>query len=173
MRSTSSRRSDPSTSRRMLRGSPTRRGGGARSCSSQTRPALVKTYGRASTGMSRSARATISSEWPRPYTAAVSLQLMRRSTALPSAAIESASSWLPQAKLHPPPPIAHAPKPTRVIRMRSEEHTSELQSQSNLVCRLLLEKKKNRDTQIRDSYQTHRRSRVRYAQRKGSSLCTH
>src|SRR2546430_9067822 len=28
---------------------------------------------------------------------------------------------------------------------RSEEHTSELQSQSNLVCRLLLEKKKNRD----------------------------
>src|SRR2546430_12650896 len=27
---------------------------------------------------------------------------------------------------------------------RSEEHTSELQSQSNLVCRLLLEKKKDR-----------------------------
>src|SRR5688572_31570071 len=32
---------------------------------------------------------------------------------------------------------------------RSEEHTSELQSQSNLVCRLLLEKKKNL-TQIVD-----------------------
>src|SRR2546430_17457862 len=29
---------------------------------------------------------------------------------------------------------------------RSEEHTSELQSQSNLVCRLLLEKKKNAPT---------------------------
>src|SRR2546430_13132941 len=29
-------------------------------------------------------------------------------------------------------------------RPRSEEHTSELQSQSNLVCRLLLEKKKKR-----------------------------
>src|SRR2546427_1637687 len=28
------------------------------------------------------------------------------------------------------------------MRSRSEEHTSELQSQSNLVCRLLLEKKK-------------------------------
>src|SRR2546427_7957265 len=28
-------------------------------------------------------------------------------------------------------------------KIRSEEHTSELQSQSNLVCRLLLEKKKN------------------------------
>src|SRR5256886_9395070 len=31
---------------------------------------------------------------------------------------------------------------TRVVAFRSEEHTSELQSQSNLVCRLLLEKKK-------------------------------
>src|SRR5688572_31970252 len=31
--------------------------------------------------------------------------------------------------------------PTRLV-LRSEEHTSELQSQSNLVCRLLLEKKK-------------------------------
>src|SRR2546427_7861536 len=30
----------------------------------------------------------------------------------------------------------------RVVFHRSEEHTSELQSQSNLVCRLLLEKKK-------------------------------
>src|SRR2546430_11505473 len=29
------------------------------------------------------------------------------------------------------------------VQVRSEEHTSELQSQSNLVCRLLLEKKKN------------------------------
>src|SRR5688572_31947059 len=32
---------------------------------------------------------------------------------------------------------------TSTIEERSEEHTSELQSQSNLVCRLLLEKKKN------------------------------
>src|SRR2546430_8213427 len=31
----------------------------------------------------------------------------------------------------------------RIDLLRSEEHTSELQSQSNLVCRLLLEKKKN------------------------------
>src|SRR5205085_12688865 len=31
-----------------------------------------------------------------------------------------------------------------MVRARSEEHTSELQSQSNLVCRLLLEKKKNK-----------------------------
>src|SRR5688572_32569178 len=32
--------------------------------------------------------------------------------------------------------------PFLAFRERSEEHTSELQSQSNLVCRLLLEKKK-------------------------------
>src|SRR5205085_4235 len=30
----------------------------------------------------------------------------------------------------------------QMVTLRSEEHTSELQSQSNLVCRLLLEKKK-------------------------------
>src|SRR2546427_5675223 len=36
--------------------------------------------------------------------------------------------------------------------LRSEEHTSELQSQSNLVCRLLLEKKKNKSRTI---YRTH------------------
>src|SRR2546430_3966883 len=33
--------------------------------------------------------------------------------------------------------------PAHPLGERSEEHTSELQSQSNLVCRLLLEKKKN------------------------------
>src|SRR2546427_7147004 len=33
------------------------------------------------------------------------------------------------------------------VAPRSEEHTSELQSQSNLVCRLLLEKKKKRTLQ--------------------------
>src|SRR2546427_6994902 len=35
-----------------------------------------------------------------------------------------------------------------VTPMRSEEHTSELQSQSNLVCRLLLEKKKKTHVNI-------------------------
>src|SRR2546426_8777979 len=33
----------------------------------------------------------------------------------------------------------------RVVAVRSEEHTSELQSPCNLVCRLLLEKKKNNE----------------------------
>src|SRR2546430_4703433 len=37
----------------------------------------------------------------------------------------------------------------RLLLGRSEEHTSELQSQSNLVCRLLLEKKNNKKRDIR------------------------
>src|SRR5260370_10331698 len=39
--------------------------------------------------------------------------------------------------------LAHACTDLVVGRLRSEEHTSELQSHLNLVCRLLLEKKKN------------------------------
>src|SRR5260221_4683448 len=39
--------------------------------------------------------------------------------------------------------IALLASPALWMRPRSEEHTSELQSHSDLVCRLLLEKKKN------------------------------
>src|SRR2546421_3051190 len=35
------------------------------------------------------------------------------------------------------------------LRRRSEEHTSELQSRSDLVCRLLLEKKKKDDKEVK------------------------
>src|SRR5438034_4838856 len=42
---------------------------------------------------------------------------------------------------------------------RSEEHTSELQSHSDLVCRLLLEKKKKKKNKLkRDKYNTKRRN---------------
>src|SRR6266478_3964988 len=53
----------------------------------------------------------------------------------------------------PPAPARGDPRLHRAVpleppgppsRERSEEHTSELQSQSNLVCRLLLEKKNNK-----------------------------
>src|SRR2546430_7538135 len=53
------------------------------------------------------------------------------------------------------PPQATAVNATSVVSRvnrianRSEEHTSELQSQSNLVCRLLLEKKKNKRKRTR------------------------
>src|SRR5262249_58460186 len=42
-----------------------------------------------------------------------------------------------------------APAPPGGWRRRSEEHTSELQSLTNLVCRLLLEKKNNKDNDAR------------------------
>src|SRR2546430_3801422 len=45
-----------------------------------------------------------------------------------------------------------------VLEARSEEHTSELQSQSNLVCRLLLEKKKKTDSITTDA--THMRTPI-------------
>src|SRR2546430_3601785 len=51
-------------------------------------------------------------------------------------------------------PVAILSKPgdltirTDAANSRSEEHTSELQSQSNLVCRLLLEKKKLTDLAV-------------------------
>src|SRR5688572_31855493 len=48
----------------------------------------------------------------------------------------------------PPPRPPDAPLPTPAGGGRSEEHTSELQSQSNLVCRLLLEKKKKKKIKI-------------------------
>src|SRR2546427_8681659 len=43
------------------------------------------------------------------------------------------------------PSDAEVEKYLRDVGFRSEEHTSELQSQSNLVCRLLLEKKKKKN----------------------------
>src|SRR5690606_41274057 len=40
-------------------------------------------------------------------------------------------------------PLAGVDREVGAVEQRSEEHTSELQSRENLVCRLLLEKKKN------------------------------
>src|SRR5260370_10481637 len=65
------------------------------------------------------------------------------------------------------PPIAritrelttNGPIPTISIMFRSEEHTSELQSHLNLVCRLLLEKKKKR-AEITSTTRWHTESRT-------------
>src|SRR5437588_9370504 len=43
-------------------------------------------------------------------------------------------------------------------RARSEEHTSELQSHSDLVCRLLLEKKKKKKTSQKHRHESKRKS---------------
>src|SRR5699024_12607562 len=47
--------------------------------------------------------------------------------------------------LEPSPWMNHANR-AHIIQIRSEEHTSELQSRFDLVCRLLLEKKKKKTT---------------------------
>src|SRR5207302_10279624 len=52
---------------------------------------------------------------------------------------------------HRPPAQAAQPRPRAgpdPHRPRSEEHTSELQSRENLVCRLLLEKKNKKQNQV-------------------------
>src|SRR5690606_41661160 len=46
-------------------------------------------------------------------------------------------------------------RPTWPMQRRSEEHTSELQSRENLVCRLLLEKKKHTDNNLPTGQQAH------------------
>src|SRR5690606_41400748 len=71
------------------------------------------------------------------------------STAPPSSrSIRSATAAWPApasppcSAARPPPGAAPRPRAASCRRPRSEEHTSELQSRENLVCRLLLEKKK-------------------------------
>src|SRR2546430_13123024 len=57
-------------------------------------------------------------------------------------------------------------------RRRSEEHTSELQSQSNLVCRLLLEKKKKKNRR-QHQWQNRLRYRLRCCTRHLHTILHH
>src|SRR2546421_5887562 len=66
----------------------------------------------------------------------------------PASAIERRNQLLPV----PAPPRTAIT--SRCWRGRSEEHTSELQSRSDLVCRLLLEKKKKKTQQNRNEQKT-------------------
>src|SRR5438093_4713615 len=52
-------------------------------------------------------------------------------------------------------PAKILPKPGSIRLLRSEEHTSELQSLTNLVCRLLLEKKKKKRKSTAEKHQSH------------------
>src|SRR4029434_11353916 len=64
---------------------------------------------------------------------------------------DTATTEIYTLSLHDALPISHTqthghahtstPVPTICLKLRSEEHTSELQSHLNIVCRLLLEKK--------------------------------
>src|SRR5688572_32672873 len=70
-----------------------------------------------------------------------------RSTLFPYTTLFRSSAPDPPVRVSLPVPpnrlaLGSAPLDSSNVTLRSEEHTSELQSQSNLVCRLLLEKKK-------------------------------
>src|SRR5258708_9185631 len=62
----------------------------------------------------------------------------------------------------PPRTCRRRRAPAASARLRSEEHTSELQSPDHLVCRLLLEKKKQNNNKTTSSLsQLHRRFSTR------------
>src|SRR2546430_8515934 len=91
-----------------------------------------------------------------------------RSTLFPYTTLFRSAADAALAAIAPPMPCAIAPIGVKLAAVlpifinlpkpppelcftatRSEEHTSELQSQSNLVCRLLLEKKKTEHSDLR------------------------
>src|SRR2546430_17712989 len=93
--------------------------------------------------------------WRRYPDAASRIQLRARRSCLPSIFFffnDTATTEIYTLSLHDALPISllsgastlgsHWKPSGTAPDIRSEEHTSELQSQSNLVCRLLLEKKK-------------------------------
>src|SRR5256886_6122314 len=93
--------------------------------------------------------------YPLPLHAALPISEFRLVTAATHSRTPAAQRMIPRS-VEPPPALTQSirishrnhPQPSRdtarKARRRSEEHTSELQSQSNLVCRLLLEKKKKK-----------------------------
>src|SRR5690625_6434947 len=85
--------------------------------------------------------------WPRDWSSDVcssDLGLVLTGTVLVlGCAAYLAAHWLP-----PTPRVLLLAAVGGIALGRSEEHTSELQSRGHLVCRLLLEKKKNTKTDI-------------------------
>src|SRR2546430_7561794 len=84
-----------------------------------------------------------SSACPRPYGSACEPVISGRGLPLKYAATGESVTSIPGAQLEARPAAARPASCAANAEKtgRSEEHTSELQSQSNLVCRLLLEKK--------------------------------
>src|SRR2546427_2892357 len=87
-------------------------------------------------------------------------RLVRCLTLPPSAGFQSdGPNWGPTTSTSQRAARRRASRSARPVALRSEEHTSELQSQSNLVCRLLLEKKKNKKKKI-SKQQEHRKAQL-------------
>src|SRR5690606_40411286 len=74
--------------------------------------------------------------------AALSLGACGGADSGPLSVADSPSTGTPAPSPAPGTTTPPAPAPAPAPEPRSEEHTSELQSRENLVCRLLLEKKK-------------------------------
>src|SRR2546421_5185711 len=67
--------------------------------------------------------------------------------------IDAANMTITSVKLGGGGPLKYESDiPNEKLELRSEEHTSELQSRSDLVCRLLLEKKKKNNIKITEKH---------------------
>src|SRR2546426_8372040 len=75
-----------------------------------------------------------------------SLSCVRMRRCLPQGFAGRVGEWLKPADCKSAAPCGLRRFESSPVHQRSEEHTSELQSPCNLVCRLLLEKKKNNST---------------------------
>src|SRR5947199_6982397 len=82
-----------------------------------------------------------------PYTTLFRSTSQRIATASPPASLMPAATAAAASGLR-------AVTTTRAPTMRSEEHTSELQSLRHLVCRLLLEKKKKKNKMNKSRYES-------------------
>src|SRR2546422_1493874 len=81
-----------------------------------------------------------------------------RSTLFPYTTLfRSPSGLSPPIKLISTAPMIRRHRGARLLHMRSEEHTSELQSRLHLVCRLLLEKKKKQQSHAPNADPTQQR----------------
>src|SRR2546430_11488537 len=84
-----------------------------------------------------------------PYTTLFRSVTGRSPLARPGLLCTGAHAGAQNSAMLPPSQAAPAVRRTRSERVRrSEEHTSELQAPSNLVCRLLLEKKKKEQNDL-------------------------
>src|SRR5437867_8935410 len=81
------------------------------------------------------------------------LNAHRETNTMPGRTFASASGEKPRVPSVPGRYPCENTSASRTRRWRSEEHTSELQSPYDLVCRLLLEKKKTKKDIIRTPYQ--------------------
>src|SRR5437016_9979362 len=92
-----------------------------------------------------------------------------RSTLFPYTTLFRSRRLLPQCG--EPLELVVPPDEHPAAACRSEEHTSELQSLTNLVCRLLLEKKKKIETNQKESTQKRNRKLNHHASNMRSPHC--